>query len=145
LAAARTVLHGASDRITDRDPVNIECVLYGSGVRVKVVAQASTQAWVEYDTTTVHLAQAFGSGTGVHVPSELPHNVTIPRAIASWVPAQQELVATNGTESTSGSYLTVTLTHEPPHWAPALWLARAVAAAALAVAPRGPKPGAPPS
>ena len=131
-------------RIADHDPANIECIVAGSGVRLDVVAQASTQAWVEYDTTTVHLVQAFGSGS-VHDPAHLPRTVQIRGAIASWVPAQQELVATNGTESTGGSYLTVTVTRQPKHWSSGVRLSTAVATATLAVAPRGPSPGPPPS
>lgn len=144
-AAAASVLGApVALRVADRDAANIECLLDRSGVRIDTVAQASTQAWVEYSTTIVHLQQAFGTGS-VHEPAHLPITVHIKGALASWVPAQQELVTTNGTEFRGGSYLTVTLTREPKHWGSALRLATAVATAALAVAPRGQNPGPPPS
>lgn len=135
---------GARARIIDRDPANIECRVSGPGVALELVAQASPRAWTSYDTTTVHLVQAFGSGS-VHKPGRLPQGIHIRGAIASWVPAQQELVATNGTQFKGGSFLTVTLTREPKGWGSALRLAEEVATATLAVAPRGPDPGPPPS
>jgi hypothetical protein len=135
---------GVTVRITDRDPVNIECLVRGSGLRIEIVAQASSRAWTFYDTATVHLMQAFGSGS-VHEPGHLPRTIQIQGALASWVPAQQEVVATNGTESTGGSFITVTLTLVPKHYKLALPLAKSVTTAALAVAPRGPNPGPPPS
>jgi hypothetical protein len=142
-SAARAVLGaGVRVRITDRDPANIECLLLRSGLRAEIVAQASAQAWMAYDTATVHLVQAFGSGS-VHEPDHLPRTVQIPGALASWVPAQQEVVATNGTPSTGGSFLTVTVTREPKNWKSGLRLTSAVAKAVLAVAPRGPTPAAP--
>jgi hypothetical protein len=141
--AAGTVLgRGVSVRITDRDPTNIKCLLRHSGVRAEIVAQATAQAWVVYDTATVHLEQAFGAGS-VHEPGYMPRTLKIPGALASWVPAQQEVVATNGTPSTGGSFLTVSVTREPKHWNLGLRLTAAVAKAALAVAPRGPTPAAP--
>lgn len=129
--------------VANHDPANIECLLHGSGADVDLIAQASSRAWTQYDTTVVHFAQAFGSGSGVNKPGHLPQGVHLGTANASWVPAQQELVATNATESTGGSYLTVTVTHLAT--APALRLALAIAKAALATAPRGPNPGPPPS
>jgi hypothetical protein len=129
--------------VADHDPANIECLLHGSGAGIDVIAQASPRAWTQYDTTVVHLAQAFGSGSGVNKPAQLPQGVHLGQANASWVPGQRELVATNGTESTGGSYLTVTVTHLAS--TPALRLALAVARATLATAPRGSNPGPPPS
>lgn len=141
--AARSVLGaGVSVRITDRDPTNIECLLVRSGVRTEIVAQATAQAWVVYGTATVHLQQVYGP-TSMHQAGELPRILQIPGALASWVPAQQEVIATNGTLSTGGSFLTVTVTREPKHWNLGMKLTAAVAKAVLPVAPRGPRPAAP--
>jgi hypothetical protein len=140
--AARSVLGaGVSVRITDRDPTNIECLLLRSGVRTEIVSQATAQAWVVYGTATVHLEQAFGAGS-VHEPGHLPRTLQIPGALASWVPDQQEVIATNGTLSTGGSFLTVTVTREPKDWNLGMKLTAAVAKAVLPVAPRGPSPAA---
>ena len=131
-------------RITGSDPGNIECRLIGGGNRLDVIAQASPQAWVQYDTTVVHLVQAFASGA-VHDRTQVPRQMVVPGGQAAWVPAQDELIATNGTQSRAGSYVTVTVTHAAQHGAAELRLAKTVALATLASAPRGSNPGPPPS
>lgn len=133
-------------RVADADPTNIECLISGRGVAADVVAQASAVAWTEYDTAYVHLAQAFGPG-GAHNSAEQPHPVPGMSGNAAWVPAQSELIATNGTQSSGGSYVTVTLTgsRHLPRGTSAVQLAAAVAKPTLATAPRGGSPGPPPS
>jgi len=141
--AADAMIGHAGSQIADSDPANIECVLQRSGVRVDAIAQAATQAWTEYDTTVVHQVQAFaGTARG---RGQMPQDVTIRGAQAVWIPAESELVATNGTQSTAGSYVTVSVTGRPPGGRGKLALAQSVAAAVLAVAPKGPNPGPPPS
>ncbi len=132
-------------RVADADPANIECLISGRGVTADVVAQASAVAWTEYDTTYVHLAQAFGNS--IHNPAQLPHPVPNMTGNATWVPAQGELIATNGTQSSGGSYVTVTVSGSRllPRASSAVELASAVAKATLATAPRGGSPGPPPS
>jgi hypothetical protein len=129
---------GARVRILDRDPQNIECLVSKGGVTVDTVAQASELAWTEYDTASSHLSQAFGPGT-VHVASEMPHQVPGLGGNALWVPAQSELIATNGSQSRGGSYVTVKVKGTGS----GLALATAVARATLKLAPRGPNPPAP--
>jgi hypothetical protein len=131
-------------QIADSDPANIECLLRGGAIRLDVVAQASARAWTQYDTTTVHLVQAFGSGS-VHHSAELPHPVPGLGGNAVWVPAQSELIATNGTQSTGGTYVTINIMRGSARGPSSLSVARAVARATLASAPRGPSPGPPPS
>lgn len=131
-------------RIADSSPSDIECLLDGNGLNVDATAQASAVAWTEYDTATVHQAQAYGSGP-LNQPSELPHPVPGLSGNAAWIPAKQELIATNGTESRGGSYLTVVVTRHSHHAASGLAVAAAVGRTMLASAPRGPNPGPPPS
>lgn len=133
-------------RIADADPSNIECLISGRGVSADVVAQASPLAWTEFDTTYVHFSQAFGSGS-VHRPSELPHPLPNLSGNAAWVPAQGELIATNGTQSSGGSYVTVKLRGigRLSRGTSADELAGSIAKATLGVAPRGGSPGPPPS
>jgi hypothetical protein len=131
-------------RIASADPMNIECMLDGNGVRADAVAQASAVAWTEYDTATVHQAQAYGSGA-LNQRSELPHPVPGMSGNATWIPAKHELIATNGTQSRGGSYLTVTVARRSSHGPGSLAVATAVGRAVLASAPRGPNPGPPPS
>lgn len=140
--AARSLL-GTTLGVTviDRDPANIQCSLQAAGTRVEVTAEASPRAWTEYDTVTVHQVQAYGSGPARDV-SQLPLPVAIPGAAASWIAAQGKLVATNGSPSAGGSFVTVTVSGASAHVLP---LAHAVARATLASAPRGPSPGPPPS
>jgi hypothetical protein len=131
-------------RIASSDPTNTECVLDGRGVHVDAIAQASAVAWTEYDTAAVHQAQAYGTGA-VHQHSQQPHSVPGLGGNSTWIPAKQELIATNGTESRGGSYLTVTLTRHA-HDAPSgVAVAAAIGRRILASAPRGPNPGPPPS
>lgn len=144
LHAAAAMLPGARLRIADPDPANIECVVSGDGVAADSIAQASPRAWEQYDTATVHLIQAFGAGP-VHVPSELPHPVPGMSGNAAWVPAQHQLIATNGTQSSGGSYITVTVKRTSARGPSSLALARTVGRATLASAPRGPSPGVAPS
>ena len=142
--AMRALVGGRTQvRIADADPANIECLIGAGGVRVDTVAQASAQAWTEFDTATVHQTQAFGSGA-VHVPSQLPHPVPGMSGNVAWIPAQQEVLATNGTQLRGGTYVTVTVTRRSAKDPSSLAVARAVTRAVLASAPRGPNP-APPS
>ena len=126
-------------RIADTDPANIECLIDAHGIGVGTVAQASSQAWTEYDTATVHQVQAYGSGA-LHVPSQLPHPVPGMSGNVAWIPAKNEVLATNGTQSRGGTYVTVTVTRSSPGGPSSLAVARAVARALLASAPRGPNP-----
>ena len=138
--AARPLLGGGMHvRIADADPVNIECLIDGRGIEVDTVAQATSQAWTEFDTATVHQVQAFGTGA-VHVPSQLPHPVPGLSGNVAWIPAKNELLATNGTQSGGGTYVTVTVTRRSPGGPSSLAVARAVTRALLASAPRGPNP-----
>ena len=142
-AAAGVLGASVKVRIADRDPTNVECVLRGGGVRVDVVAEQSPQAYTEYNTTASHQEQVYGpAAPGVHSPGEIPQDASEGPMIAGWIPAENQLFATNASPTTGGSYMTVTVTrgHEPD--AERRKLARAVALATLAVAPRGPNPGA---
>jgi hypothetical protein len=143
--AAASTLHGTVKlRIASSDPTNLECVLSTAKARIDVNAQASPQAWTQYDTTVVHQAQVFGSGT-VHSSAKLPRDMPGIGTNAAWIPAKDQLVATNGSQSHGGSYMTVTLTHARGSEQARVRLARAVAVATLAIAPRGSNPGPPPS
>ena len=138
--AARPLLgDGVRVQIADPDPANIECLIDARGIRVDTVAQATSQAWTEYDTATVHQVQAYGSGA-VHVPSQLPHPVPGLSGNVAWIPAQNEVIATNGTQSRGGTYVTVTVTRSSSRGPSSLAVARAVTRALLASAPRGPNP-----
>lgn len=148
LQAARTQLGGGTSvRIADRDPSNIECLLSGAGMQMDVVAQASPRAWEQFDTVVVHQGQAFGKGTGsAQKNQQLPVDLApVGDAQSAWIPASRQLVATNGSQSTGGSYVTVNVTRSPKHGPSNLKVAQAVAIATLARAPRGPSPGPPPS
>lgn len=131
-------------RIANSDRTDIECVLEGNGIRVDAIAQATAVAWTEYDTAAVHQAQAYGTGA-VHQRSQQPHSVPGLGGNSTWIPAKKELIATNGTESRGGSYLTVTVTRHAPHAPSSVAVAAAIARTMLASAPRGPNPGPPPS
>jgi hypothetical protein len=139
-AAGKVLGPGTGMRIADPDPVNIECMITGHGVRLDVVAQASPRAWTAYDTVTSHLSQVFGSSS-VHDSSELPLPVPGVSGNAVWVAAQRELIATNGTPTTGGSYVTVTVKPGSASAPTSLAVAEDVARATLAAAPRGSNPG----
>lgn len=128
-------------RVVDSDPANVECLLHGTAFRLDVVAQASPQAWTEFDTTQAHQEQVYGPG--VHNPSQIPKDASEGAMLAGWIPAKDELFATNGSPTRGGSYVTVTVTRGAKRGTAGLTVARAVALATLAVAPRGPNPGGP--
>ena len=130
---------GIHVRIADPDPVNIECLIDARGIEVDTVAQATSQAWTEYDTATVHQVQAYGSGA-LYEPSQLPHKVPGLSGNVAWIPAQNEVMATNGTQSRGGTYVTVTVTRHSSGGPSSLSVATAVTRALLASAPRGPNP-----
>jgi hypothetical protein len=136
LGAAVTV------RIADRDPTNVECVLRGGGVRIDLVAEQSPQAYTQFNTTESHQEQVYGpAAPGVHNPGEIPKDASEGPMIAGWIPAERQLFATNASPTTGGSYMTVTVRRGAKSDAERRKLARAVALATLAVAPRGPNPG----
>jgi hypothetical protein len=139
LEAVRGVLGQASMRITSSDPANIECLLKGDRVHVDVNAQASPRAWTQFDTVVAHAAQAPGQSGG------LPQDLAGLGYSAAWIASKNMLVATNGTQSTGGSYVTVTVAGARQSQASRLRLAKALATATLKSAPRGPSPGPAPS
>lgn len=130
-------------RIADRDPTNVECVLRGGGLRIDLIAEQSPQAYTQFNTTQAHQQQVYGpAAPGVHNPGEIPQDASEGPMIAGWIRAERQLFATNGSPTTGGSYMTVTVTRGAQGDAARRKLARAVALATLAVAPRGPNPGA---
>jgi hypothetical protein len=141
-AAAGVVHRAVKVRVADHDPANLECRLAAGGKRLDIVAQASPQAWTEYDTMTSHQDQVYGSG-GFHEPGQIPKSVAGVGVEASWIAAESELVATNGTPTRGGSYVTVTVTGRSKTGPTPLALARVTASATLASGPRGPNPGSP--
>lgn len=140
--AASARLHASVEtRIADADPAYLECILNGRAVHVDVVAQAVAQALGDYDTTLVHQVQTYvypPPANGVRDRSQLPHPVEGIGTKAAWIPGQQRLLATNGTRERGGNFLSVTVTGRSASGPTRLALARAIAAATLAVAPRGP-------
>jgi hypothetical protein len=143
-AAAGALRAPAHLRVISAAPADIVCRVSGAGRRIEVEAQASTQAWVQYETEQVHYAQAYGPGS-VHDRHEMPRNVSGVGDQAFWVPAERQLYTTNGSQSRAGSYLTVKVGGRARGGVSDLALAGAVARAALPVAPRGANPGPPPS
>lgn len=128
-------------RIADADTAYLECILDGRGVHVDVVAQAVAQALGDYDTTLVHQVQTYvypPPANGVRDRSQLPHPIPGIGTKAAWIPGQDRLLATNGTPERGGNFLSVTVTGRSTSRPARLALARAIAAATLAVAPRGP-------
>ena len=143
LHAVRRMVGAASLQIANRDPANIECVVSSGGLRLHVVAQANAQAWTEFDTLVVHQAQGFEGSTANS--ASMPQDLAGLGYNAAWIPADSKLLATNGSQSQGGSFVTVAAAGSPPPGTSKLRLAQAVATATLASAPRGPNPGPPPS
>jgi hypothetical protein len=130
-------------RIADRDPTNVECVLRGGGLRIDLVAEQSPQAYTQWNTAASHQEQVYGpAAPGVHNPGEIPQDASEGQMIAGWIPAENQLFATNGSQTTGGSYMTVTVKGGTKGNADRRKVARAVALATFAVAPRGANPGA---
>src|SRR5437588_531277 len=77
--------------------------------------------------------------------ARMPHDPAGLGYTAAWIPADSKLLATNGSQSQGGSFVTVAAAGSPPPGTSKLRLAQAVATATLASAPRGPNPGPPPS
>lgn len=142
--AARPLLgDGTRVRVADDDPYHIECLISGRGIRVDTVAQASSGALDWWGTVANHQLQAFGEGS-VHVPSQLPQLVPgLSTVNVLWIPAESEMMATNGTDSIGGTYVTVTVTRRSPGGPSSLAVATAVTRALLASAPVGPNGEAP--
>jgi hypothetical protein len=106
-----------------------------------VVAQAVAQALGDYDTTLIHQVQTYVEpppANGIRDRSQLPQPIPGIGTKAAWIPGQQRLLATNGTHLRGGNFLSVIVTGSSPSATARLALARAIAAATLAVAPRGP-------
>jgi hypothetical protein len=142
--AAATVVGAAAVRIVDSDPANIECLVSTAPLRIDVVAEASPRAWEQFDTVVVHQAQAFG-GAAAPPQKDLPQDVAGLGYNAAWIPSSKQFVATNGTQSRGGSFVTVTISVRSSHGPSRLKVAKAVATATLAVAPKGANPGPAPS
>ena len=137
--AARPFLgDGTRVRVADDDPYHIECLISGREIGVKTVAQASSGAWDLWNTYATHQIQAFDEGS-VHETSQLPQLVSgLSTENAAWIPAESELLATNGTDTIGGTLVTVTVTRRSPGGPSSLAVAIAVTRALLASAPVGP-------
>lgn len=133
-AAAPLLGYPVSADIAGRDPANLQCTLHGRRLRVAIVSQASTRAYTEFDTTTAHQDQVYGSG--VHEPGQIPAAVSVPGSVvAVWIRAQREIVATDAGPTRGGAYVTVTVSGSAVRGEKALALARAMAAATFAAHP----------
>ncbi len=96
-AAAALLGYAIAAHVANRNPANLECVLHGRRLRVELASQASAQAYTEFDTTTSHQDQVYGSG-GIHQPGQIPSAITVPGSVvAVWIRAQREIVATDAT------------------------------------------------
>ena len=140
-AASSRLRVAVAMRIADADPAYMECILDGRGFHVDVVAQAIAQALGDYDTTLVHQVQTYVEpppANGIRDRSQLPQPIPGIGTKAAWIPGQQRLLATNGGPVRGGNFLSVTVTGRSPSGPARLALARAIAVATLAVAPRGP-------
>jgi hypothetical protein len=140
-AASARLRVAVSMQIADADPAYLECVLDARGVHMDVVAQAIAQALGDYDTTLIHQVQTYVEpvpANGIRDRSQLPVPIPGIGTKAAWIPGQQRLLATNGTHERGGNFLSVTVTGRSPSGPARLALARAIAVATLAVAPRGP-------
>ena len=145
-SAATLLAAPVKTRISDSDPTNIECVVSGTGISADVVAQAAAGAFDAYNVTRVQQAQAYGWGTA-QMQKELPHSLATYTFNADWLPAVDEMIATNGTLTRGGSFVTVTVTRarrDSRRRPSSMTFALAITRGTLAVAPRGPKPGPPP-
>ncbi len=133
-AASARLGYPVSAQIANRDPANLECALTGRRVGVRIVSQASPGAYMAFDIVTSHQSQVFGPG--IHEPGQIPRAISVPGAVvAVWIPAQREVVATSGSPSHGGAYVTVTVTGRAARGAVALALARTVARATFAAHP----------
>src|SRR5581483_5373607 len=94
----------------------------------------------DYDTTLIHQVQTYvypPPANGVRDRNQLPHPIPGLGTKAAWIPGQNRLLTTNGLRLRGGNFLSVTVSGRAPPSA-RLALARVVATATLAVAPRGP-------
>jgi hypothetical protein len=132
--AAARLGFALSARIADREPANLECVLKARQLRVDVISQAGARAYTEFDTTTSHQDQVYGAGR-FNQRGQVPITVSVPGSVAVWIPAQGEIVATNATPTTGGSYVTVRVSGRSVRGHKALVLAQAVARATFAAHP----------
>ena len=137
-AAAVALSHAVTVRVVNPEISDLECTLTGPRVRIRLISQASAQAYIEFDTEDSHQSQVYGpAGPGVHQPGQQPSQTTVPGSVvAVWIRAQKLLVATDATPTTNkGSYLTVQVSGHGTGNHSALGLARAVARAAFAAHP----------
>lgn len=133
-AAAAALGYAVTAHIAERDLAHLECVLHGRRLRVDIVSEASTRAYTEFDTTTSHQSQVYGSG--VHEPGQIPIPASVPGSVvAVWIRAQREIVATDASPTHGGTYVTVTVTGRSLPGQAALGLAQAAARATFAAHP----------
>ncbi len=136
-AATALLGYPVGAHIVERDPANLECALTGRRLRVRIVSQASPQAYMAFDIVTSHQSQVFGPG--IHEPGQIPRAISVTGAVvAVWIPAQREVVATSGSPTHGGAYVTVTVTGRSARGPAALALARAIARATFAAHPDAP-------
>lgn len=115
------------------------CEYVSDGERVSVEVLSIPQAYEQFNVANTHQSQANLGGPAVI----LPHPVHGVGVIASWIPVEHQLIATNGTQKRGGAFVQVTVERRGHGAPPDRAVAKAAAIAALRTAPRGPAPAPP--
>src|SRR5205807_2621461 len=139
-----TVLHGVGARLhratVEADgstPAYLECRLAGDEASLDAVAEGVPQAYDHYNTVIAHQVQTYADPGGIRDRGQLPRDIPGLGVEAAWIPAQHRLIATNGTLTAGGSFVTVTVSAGSLAGPQELSIARAAARAMLAAAPHG--------
>lgn len=143
--AAHARSHAAATaRVVSGDPGYLECRISAGDLVLDDVAQSPPQARSFYETEIVHLVQTYAEPGGLRDRTQLPRDVPGVGSEAAWVPGQRRFLATNATVSRGGAVVEVTVGGRTRAGPRIIALAREVAMATLATAPRGPDPPPPP-
>ena len=136
------IAHAQSQLVTG-DAQTATCAYRAGGERLTVEIQSVPQAYLVYETASVHQVQANVGRSDTAPANSYPKQVDDVGVLASWIPSERQLITTNATRRRGGAFVRVTMLHRA-HGAPKdLAVARRVARAVLRTAPRGPDPAAP--
>jgi hypothetical protein len=127
----------ASSRLLSGDDESTLCAYRAGGERLTVEIESGAQPYMAFEAANVHQVQANVSRTGAKA-NDYPKEVAGVGVVASWIPADRQLITTNATRHGPGAFVRVTMRRRA-HGAPAdRRVATRVARAALRTAPRGP-------
>jgi hypothetical protein len=115
-----------------------KCAYRAGGERLTIQVDSTPQAYMAFETVNDHQVQANVGRSDSPPAGSYPKQVNGVGTLASWIPSERQLIATNATRTGGGAFVRVTMLHRDKSAPPDRKAAKIIARASLRTAPRGP-------